>query len=273
MGRDPALGPGTADTVDAGTWIWSDLHLGHEPSRVAFRRPFRSAAEADRVMMEAWEQHVGERESIICLGDVSVDGDALDHHQEWWAKSPGRKWLVLGNHDVDLVNRRFQADRRDVALYADGEPPLLLTHVPLRDVPAGTVNVHGHLHLQEPPTEDRHLSVCVEQLSYRPVRLSDHPAPRAAPGRRPAGSGTQHPVTAELDGPAGTVDRGRGRRAADELPNRTRGTDDRDTGRRPERTVTRARLAGARGCSPAARCASSRARHASTSRRTSPVSS
>lgn len=167
------LGPGTAGTVDAATWIWSDLHLGHEPSRVAFRRPFRSAAEADQAMMETWEQHVGERESIICLGDVSVDGDALDHHQEWWAKNPGRKWLVLGNHDVDPVNRRFEADRRDVALYADGEPPLLLTHVPLRDVPAGAVNVHGHLHLQEPPTEDRHLSVCVEQLNYRPVRLSD----------------------------------------------------------------------------------------------------
>ena len=167
------LGPGTAGTADAATWIWSDLHLGHEPSRVAFRRPFASAADADYAMMEAWEQHVGERESMICLGDVSVDGDALAHHQEWWAKSPGRKWLVLGNHDVDPVNRRFEVDRRDVALYAGGKPPLLLTHVPLRDVPAGTVDVHGHLHLHDSPTKDRHLSVCVEQLNYRPVRLSE----------------------------------------------------------------------------------------------------
>ena len=124
-------------------------------------------------MMEAWEHHVGERESIICLGDVSVDGGARAHHQEWWAKSPGRKWLVLGNHDVDPVNRRFEVDRWHVALYAGGKPPLLLTHVPLRDVPAGTVNVHGHLHLHDSSTEDRHLSVCVEQLNYRPVRLSD----------------------------------------------------------------------------------------------------
>ena len=167
------LGPGTVGTADAETWIWSDLHLGHEPSRIAFQRPFKSAAAADYAMMEAWKERVGERGTIICLGDISVDGDALDHHQKWWADSPGRKWLVLGNHDIDPVNRRFTVDRKDVVLYADGEPPLLLTHVPLRDVPAGTVNVHGHLHRHESPTEDQHLSVCVEQLNYKPVRLSD----------------------------------------------------------------------------------------------------
>ena len=167
------LGPGRVGTADAETWIWSDLHLGHEPSRVAFQRPFSSAAAADYAMMKAWQEHVGEREAIICLGDISVNGDALDHHQKWWADSPGEKWLVLGNHDTDPVNQRFKVDRRDVALYADGEPPLLLTHVPLRNVPSGSVNVHGHLHRVKSPTENQHLSVCVEQLNYQPVQLSD----------------------------------------------------------------------------------------------------
>ena len=26
-------------------------------------------------------------------------------HAQMWNSAPGRKWLVLGNHDVDLVNR------------------------------------------------------------------------------------------------------------------------------------------------------------------------
>ena len=94
------LGPGTAATADAATWIRSDLHLGHEPSRIAFRRPFASAAEADEAMMNAWYERVGDNESIISLGDVSVDGDALAHHQEWWG-GPGSRWLLLRNHDVD----------------------------------------------------------------------------------------------------------------------------------------------------------------------------
>ena len=67
--------------ADAVTWVWSDLHLGHEHSRSAFGRPFRTAAEADRAMMEAWYDQVAEGETIICLGDVTVDCEALAHHQ------------------------------------------------------------------------------------------------------------------------------------------------------------------------------------------------
>ena len=91
--------------ADAVTWVWSDLHLGHEHSRSAFGRPFRTAAEADRAMMEAWYDQVAEGETIICLGDVTVDGEALAHHQDWWRRAPGTKWLVLGNHDVDPINQ------------------------------------------------------------------------------------------------------------------------------------------------------------------------
>ena len=40
-------------------------------------------------------------------------------------------------------------------------------------MPDGAVNVHGHLHGEESPTRDQHLNVSVEQLNYRPVRLSE----------------------------------------------------------------------------------------------------
>ena len=161
--------------ADVVTWVWSDLHLGHEHSRSAFGRPFRTAAEADRAMMEAWYDQVAEGETIICLGDVTVDGEALAHHQDWWRRAPGTKWLVLGNHDVDPINqvRPFEAERRTVTLYAAGDPPLLLTHVPLLQVPHGAVNVHGHVHERESPTRNRHVNVSVEQLNYRPAKLSD----------------------------------------------------------------------------------------------------
>ena len=99
--------------ADVVTWVWSDLYLGHEHSRRAFGRSFRTAAEADRAMMEAWYEQVAEGETIICLGDVTVDGEALAHHQDWWCRALGTKWLVFGNHDVDPVNqiRPFESDR------------------------------------------------------------------------------------------------------------------------------------------------------------------
>ena len=160
---------------DATTWIWSDLHLGHEHSRTVFGRPFRTAAAADEAMIEAWYVEVAEDETIICLGDITVDGEALAHHQQWWQKAPGTKWLVLGNHDVDPVNqiRPFKIDHTAVTVYAAGDPPLLLTHVPLLQVPHGAVNVHGHVHERESPTPNRHVNVSVEQLNYRPAKLGD----------------------------------------------------------------------------------------------------
>ena len=209
--------------ADAVTWVWSDLHLGHEHSRSAFGRPFRTAAEADRAMMEAWYDQVAEGETIICLGDVTVDGEALAHHQDWWRRAPGTKWLVLGNHDVDPVNRirPFDIDRTAMTLYAAGDPPLLLTHVPLLQVPHGAVNIHGLLSPactpgpatlqvtarrgQHPRTRARAGVADAEPARQRQRRAAEVSAgeternPAAGPpaGGRTDRPGTQHPSAAE----------------------------------------------------------------------------
>ena len=71
------IGPAACTEPDGTTWIWADLHLGHEPSRSVFGRPFPTAAAAEEAMMEAWYEQVAEGETIICLGDVTVDSEAL----------------------------------------------------------------------------------------------------------------------------------------------------------------------------------------------------
>ena len=157
------------------TWIWSDLHLGDMASITAFDRSFRTPQEMDQAMMDAWYELVDVDDTIICLGDVSVDGSILAHHQEWWREAPGATWLVLGNHDVAPVNqmRPLEVDRTAVTMAAPGDPPLLLTHVPLLQVPTGWVNVHGHVHQKESPSRNRHINVSAKQLDYRPAKMSD----------------------------------------------------------------------------------------------------
>ena len=60
-------------------------------------------------------------------------------------------------------------------LLCETDPPLLLTHEPLKNVPAGCLNVHGHLHGTEARSAAqrtrRRLNVNVELTGYRPVRL------------------------------------------------------------------------------------------------------
>ena len=99
--------------------------------------------------MDAWYELVGADDTIICLGDIGVDGSVQAHHQRWWREAPRVKWLVLGNHDVDPVNQAqpVAVGRTAATLFAPVDPQLLLTHVPLLRVPHGWVNVHGHVQL------------------------------------------------------------------------------------------------------------------------------
>ena len=110
----------------------------------------------------------------MCLGDVSF-------HPLWGGtlrrvrSAPGRrKILVFGNHEVNRVGA-VDADGFDEVystLFVSGDPPLLLTHMPLRNVPAGCVNVHGHLHHRRVPGPSRHINVSVERVGYRPRSLT-----------------------------------------------------------------------------------------------------
>ena len=169
------MGPATCKEPDETTWIWSDLHLGDEMSLEVFDRPFRTVHEADREMMTAWRDVVDIDDTIVCLGDIGVDGSVDETKAAQWNDAPGIKWLVVGNHDVDPLNplNALVIDRTEATLAAPGNPSLVLTHVPLRRVPAGWVNVHGHIHQERSPTDERHINVSVEQLDYRPARMSD----------------------------------------------------------------------------------------------------
>ena len=40
-------------------------------------------------------------------------------------------------------------------------------------MPPACVNVHGHVHEKPSVTRNRHINVSVEQLDYRPVRMTD----------------------------------------------------------------------------------------------------
>lgn len=214
---------------DERTWLWSDLHLGHDFSISAFNRPFRTARAADKAMHRAWIGRAADGDTTICLGDVTVDGCLQPHHVMRWRQAPGAKLLVLGNHDVDPINRikLLEIQRTALALAAPGDPPLLLTHIPLLQVPHGAVNVHGHIHEKNAPTSNRHINVSVEQLDYAPANLKDIRllARRLLEGRNvPAWEDTRRQIDVVNDGmthfrfPPRTRERNRKRRAPPSRP-------------------------------------------------------
>lgn len=161
--------------ADADAWVWSDQHLGHANIIRYCNRPFADVAEMDEAFYANWEATVGAEDTVVFVGDLAM-GAAL--HAETFDRirqMPGaRKILIAGNHDVTGRGGYLRVEGFDTVnamLIAAGEPPLAFTHLPLREVPEGWINIHGHTHAQ-PPRESPHINVSVEQLDYAPVRLS-----------------------------------------------------------------------------------------------------
>lgn len=158
---------------DEGLWVWSDLHLGHGNIIRYADRPFRDVASMNEALWRNWERTVGASDTLVFVGDVAMRDAVSDATWERIRTGRGaRKLLVFGNHDLtgggDIRVGGF--DEVCSVLCVDGDPPLAFTHLPLREIPSGYVNVHGHTH-NERPRRSAHINVSVEQLDYRPVAL------------------------------------------------------------------------------------------------------
>ena len=156
----------------SGVWLWSDLHLGHAMTLSVFGRPYWTPEEMDDALFGAWRRVVDPADAVVNLGDVAIGG-LSGRRLKRLRVAPGRKVLVLGNHEFDGTSGGHVEGFDEVytSLYVPGSPELLLTHLPLRAVPEGCVNVHGHLHSWA-PSGTRHINVVVEQTRYRPRSLT-----------------------------------------------------------------------------------------------------
>ena len=153
-------------------WVFSDPHFDHEATVSIFDRPFRNSRDGDAYLMEHWTRDVRDHDTVVCLGDVTL-GRPTHRLIDLLQRKPGRKLLVVGNHDnTFLRDLRRAFDKVAACAHLPGEPDLLFTHVPLDEVPAGCVNVHGHVHRRTSVDEER-INVCVEQIGYRPIPVAD----------------------------------------------------------------------------------------------------
>ena len=161
-------------------WIWSDLHLFHANILRYTPRPSPNLDQMHAQLLSQACACVGDGDWLLFLGDVSLGSP--EDTEAWLAQCPGRKALILGNHDVDRqklqrwpqVWSHFEAIASMVAWPAPGEQgSLWLSHYPWlkSHLPAGVINVHGHLH--QHVLEGPYVNVSVEQQGLAPRRLMD----------------------------------------------------------------------------------------------------
>lgn len=168
-------------------WVWSDQHLDHAKICQMTGRPFYSVESMNQALLSAAQAVVKDDDWLVFLGDLSFGTEEAT--AAWLEQCPGRKAIILGNHDLDRskperasVWSQFEAiaDCQAIELAAPlltptwGELRILwLTHYPLWNswVPKHTLNLHGHIHDQT--LHGARVNLSVEQTAYAPMRLTD----------------------------------------------------------------------------------------------------
>lgn len=156
----------------------ADTHFGHEAILGFCNRPFSTVAEMDEYMVDRWNSTVGENDIVWHLGDFSF-GDpeaAIRIHR----KLRGRKYLVLGNHDLRRGDEvlphllRMDWERPPVltASTSDEGTRLFLSHYGHRTWPGqnrGSHHFYGHSHNSIPHLGlSRDVGVDVPDVAFTP---------------------------------------------------------------------------------------------------------
>lgn len=144
----------------------SDLHIGHD--KLAAVRGFASVEDMNSTIEDRWRCTVSKSDTVIVAGDVVWKKTWIP----WFQSLPGRKRLVMGNHDRwpnDMLASTFISVHG--ALYLQN---YLVTHVPVHVdcvLPRFAGNIHGHLHTQT--LAGPYHNICCEQLNYCPRTLTE----------------------------------------------------------------------------------------------------
>lgn len=172
------------------TFLVADPHFGHEgvckftyPDGSPLR-PWDSAVDMDRDMIELWNQTVAPTDKVYVLGDFCINRKALQTAK----LLNGDKILIKGNHDIFKLSEYIDAGFRDIRAYhVLPAQRVILSHIPVHpnQLTRWRGNIHGHLHGNvvmrrgEQPTDDlvwmepdeRYVCVSVEQTSFKPILL------------------------------------------------------------------------------------------------------
>ncbi|WP_102227272.1 metallophosphoesterase, partial [Acidimangrovimonas sediminis] len=117
---------------------------------------------------------VGDDDDLWILGDFAF-GKAEDQLSGWFHQLPGRKHLIIGNHDDEAIISLPWASVADLTEIRDGDQALVLCHYPMitwKGARRGALQLFGHVHDQWKGSRNS-INVGVDQWDFRPVQISD----------------------------------------------------------------------------------------------------
>lgn len=134
-------------------WFTSDNHFWHK-NIMKFcpeTRKFNTVEEMNRGMIARWQEQVAPEDEVYILGDVFFCH--ADEAERILQQLPGRKHLILGNHDQVIrdnakLRDHFESIHEYRSITVDGIK-VVLFHFPIVEYDKmhyGSYHLYGHVH-------------------------------------------------------------------------------------------------------------------------------
>lgn len=164
----------------------SDHHWGHANVIRMSNRPFTNVHEMDQVMLDRWNETVGEDDEVYYLGDLSYKMNPKAFISQVLNNLNGKIYLIPGNHDrrnlnkyakvIDILEERVYIQH----VYEENTYKFVLDHYPLFSWDGmwrKAIHLHGHTHYNTDDlvysTIGHKKNVNCEFLDYRPISIVD----------------------------------------------------------------------------------------------------
>jgi calcineurin-like phosphoesterase family protein len=158
------------------TWLYADPHFFHG-SMLKFcpeTRPYSSVEEMNQAMASAWCNRVKRDDDIIVVGDFAHRADPAEL-RKLFDSLPGRKHLVVGNHDDKHTLALPWESIRDIAYVSIDGTRCCLCHYPMVSWNGSrngkVIQLYGHHHGRIPGNQQS-ADIGVDVMGPAPVRLA-----------------------------------------------------------------------------------------------------
>ena len=160
-------------------WYTADTHFGHDNIIRYCDRPFSTSRDMDARIVDNMRQRVAKNDDLWIVGDFAYGERRRDmsYLMEIFEALPGRKHLVIGNHDgPETLKLPWKSIERLVELKdMRGRPKNTLCHYPMltwNGFNRGGLQLFGHVHEKWRGTR-KSVNVGVDVWDFRPVKFEE----------------------------------------------------------------------------------------------------
>lgn len=151
----------------------SDNHFGHFNIIRYDNRPFDSVAKMDEVMIDRWNEVVGDEDTVYILGDFSRHNEQKTF--EILNSLAGRKVLIKGNHDkISPKIAKCFVKVCDYLEITDNKTRVVMSHYPMpfwNGQFRNSVHLYGHVHNSHQWNYCKSIQRELRQLQDIPMRM------------------------------------------------------------------------------------------------------